>query len=138
MRGRSLSQPKREIARHRLMRKERILLEDEAHVSLVGRQIDAGTTVEDGPPVDANRPEGRFDQAGDGKKRQTLAGARRAIEGRNLITDHKLGSQVKPGETRVKRKLQHQYLTFVIRPTNARISSTAAVARIDMPFASCD
>src|SRR3972149_9974098 len=101
------------------------------------RKIDAGLAVKDGPTVDANRPGGRSDQAGNGQERQALARAGRAIQGGDFIADLKMRLEMESLESSVEREFEHQYLTFVIRPTSTRISSTVAVARIDKAFASC-
>src|SRR5574337_2095201 len=135
--GSSSCQSKREIPRHRLMRKEGVLLKHEANPTLMRRQIDAGLRVKDGPTVDANRPGGRSDQTGNGQERQALARAGRAIQGSDFIADLKMRLEVESRQSSVKRKFKHQYLTFVIRPTSTRISNTVAVARIDKAFASC-
>jgi hypothetical protein len=54
------------------MRKQGILLEDKTDASQMRRQIDTGVRIKDTPTVDANRPGGRSDQAGDSQERQTL------------------------------------------------------------------
>src|SRR5581483_6895555 len=68
------------------VRKERVLLEDEADPALLGRAVDA-RRVEQDLPAELDPPARRPDEPGDRTERSRLARARRADERKRLALD---------------------------------------------------
>ncbi len=72
------------------MRKQRVLLEDEADRALLRRQIDAGVRVEPRVIAERDPPAVGTAQAGDRSQDGRLAGPRGADERHRLATDAQL------------------------------------------------
>jgi hypothetical protein len=71
------------------VRKEGVLLEDEADASLFGRAIDLRRGVEEHAPLERDPPALGSEESSDRSQDARLAGAGRADEGEGLAPDRK-------------------------------------------------
>jgi len=69
---------KGDVLRHRQMREQRVVLEDEADIALVDRRVRLVPAIDDDPPL------ARIDQPADELEQRRLAGARRPQQGEEL------------------------------------------------------
>jgi hypothetical protein len=73
-----------DVVEHRLVRPQRVGLEDQAELAFFGRDVDVGGGIVDRPAGDGDAALVRLLQAGDGAQQGRLAGARGAEQGDDL------------------------------------------------------
>src|SRR5688572_7895008 len=114
------------------MRKEREVLDDVAHVAVLGRQVNARRRVENDAIRHLDATAVRRQQPGDGAQGQRFPGAGRPQQHDHLFVRFKLRTQMKVADLLLEIDGEHQKPALLERANRRRMSRRMAAATTRM------